>query len=132
MVSSLPIVAARIKNVAFFSGSCVDVINEIVDIDRRDAVIYCDAPFVHESRVSKNVYSHEMPTEPLISSATLSHRELLEYALSTKCTWYLSGYHNYLYDELVGDKVLCEWDMKTSASQAKEKSSRREVLWRIN
>ena len=66
---------------------------EIIDMrDSENAVFYVDPPYVHNSRVSKNLYIQEMTDD--------EHRELARVLRKAKGAVVLSGYHNPLYDEL--------------------------------
>ena len=61
----------------------------------RDALVYCDPPYLQETRRSKQaIYRHEFNTEE-------QHRELLKVLIKLKCNVMLSGYRSSLYDAML-------------------------------
>ncbi len=110
-----------------FSG--VEVHNDnattvIKAFDAPDALIYCDPPYLHETRTHRKAYGpFEMTTE--------QHQELLEMLLACKGKVFLSGYRSVLYDgvlELAG-WTRHEFDMPNHSGQGKSKQRRIECLW---
>lgn len=134
-IDDLPAVSRKIQNVTFDCGDAIDCINRH-KLDRDDIIFYHDPPFVHESRTCKTGYGdYELPTYDHTGKSgngRLTHEKFLHTILQTRGTHYISGYHNALYDNLIGDKVLAEWNVKNSASQLKKKTDRVEVLWKIS
>lgn len=129
-IDNIPIVSKAVKNVTFMDGDAIELIKEF-GLDRRDDVIYyMDPPFVHESRVSRKAYDFEMATKST-GTNQLTHEDLIHYVLQNRGTYYLSGYKNSLYDELIGSKILAEWQVKNFASQQKIKPVKTECLWLI-
>lgn len=81
-----------------------------------DLLIYCDPPYLHETRVKKRIYRHEM-TEA-------DHRRLLAALLACRCGVTLSGYASPLYDE-----TLRGWQRHTRMVITRGGVLREEVLW---
>ena len=85
-VDGLPEVHARLKRVVIFNREALDVIRQQ---DGEDTLTYCDPPYLHETRVSTDTYTHEMSYQ--------DHRDLLEVLKKVKGKFLLSGYDNDLY-----------------------------------
>lgn len=127
MIDNLPAVSRKIQGVTFIHGCAGKDFPSVSG----EVCVYADPPFVKESRVSKKAYGlYELDTYS--SAKRFSHEDLLELAMESTYTWYISGYHNELYDRIIGDKVLSETKMSNSASQQKVKPLRNEILWCLN
>ena len=61
----------------------------------RDALIYCDPPYLHETRSSRRRYRCELSDE--------QHRELLGILRGLSCSIVISGYDHPIYRELLAD-----------------------------
>jgi len=115
----LAIAARRLQGVKIFLRSVFDVIPEY---DSPETWFYLDPPYYQSTRVSPNVYTHELPQ--------MMHLRLLRMIRDLKGYVILSGYSHHMYDkELPGwDRV--EIDIAAFSSPLKgEKSRRTEVLW---
>lgn len=88
----LPYVVERFKAVIIEHKNAVEVIEKY---DTKDAVIYCDPPYVAETRVSKREYQYEM-TE-------FQHRILLRTILDCDARVAITGYRCPLYDSMLQD-----------------------------
>lgn len=89
--------------------------------DHEKAVFYCDPPYLHETRVSKNAYEFEM-TET-------DHLALLDCLKQIKGKFLLSGYPSDLYaNELAGFKCFVR-EIDNKASSSKTKAKKTECLW---
>lgn len=112
---ALPQVAGRLTDVQIESSPALEVI-ETYDSDV--ATIYCDPPYVHESRGSDDDYSLEMSEE--------DHRKLAN--VLDGCEGYVavSGYDSDLYESLYSD-----WHRYTEHEKraSEGKGKRQEVLW---
>lgn len=110
--------AARIRSVVILNEEATKIIEEF---DDPRTLFYLDPPYVHDTRMSKTVYMHEMSDE--------DHRNLLRVILQCKGKVMLSGYENTLYDErLVGwrREVI---KIPNHAAGGKKKRVMEEVLW---
>jgi len=87
-VEGLSDVHNRLKRVVILNHDALDVIREQ---DGEKTLCYADPPYLHETRVSKDAYSHEMTAE--------QHRELLSVLTTLKGKFILSGYRSKLYDD---------------------------------
>jgi DNA adenine methylase len=118
--SQLPAIAARVNRVEFH---CVDAVSLIRANDANDALIYCDPPYLHETRTAKKAYAFEMGTD--------AHRSLLHTLTEAKGTILLSGYRSPLYDyaaDLAGWHRI-DFDMPNHSGQGKSKQRRTECVW---
>lgn len=86
-----------------------------------DTLIYCDPPYLPETRTAKNVYAHEMTFD--------DHYDLLELLTATKAKVFLSGYRNGLYDTKLAGWTRHDWDMPNHSGQGKTKQRRIESIW---
>lgn len=90
--AELPAIAERVKGVEF---GVSDGWRLIKAVDDRDALFYCDPPYLHETRTHKTSYQHEMSND--------QHRTLLETLLACRGRVVLSGYRSALYDKMLAD-----------------------------
>jgi DNA adenine methylase len=126
MIDSIPIVSKRLRYAWFGLGDFVLGFDQAVNekIRSAKAVRYLDPPFVHSTRVSTKVYDYEMSDS--------QHEKMLNTVLSWPGISYISGYHNEIYDDILGaQRIVGEWQIKNSASQRKHKPTMTEVLWRV-
>ena len=72
-----------------------DVIDVLDFYGREGTLVYCDPPYLPETRTQSNVYSHEMSIE--------DHTTFLEKCLSSRAMIVISGYSNGLYSEMLSD-----------------------------
>lgn len=114
------------------------IIDIISAYDAYDTVFYIDLPYPKESRTAKNIYNYEMLTYRSdieivkglgVIPQTVTHEDVLELVLKSKGKFYISSYHNELYDNLLGNFHAVEFDMPNHSSQADFKQRRTEVLW---
>jgi DNA adenine methylase len=119
-LESLQEVANRMRHVAVGNRAALGLIRH--EWDWR-TVLYLDPPYLHETRVTKDAYRHEMTAD--------DHAELLGALDETSATFFLSGYRSGLYDEagLIHGWHRAEFDMPNHSSQTKTKQRRTEVLW---
>lgn len=91
-----------------------DAIDWISDADLRpDDLIYCDPPYLPETRTSKARYRHEL-TE-------LDHRRLLDVLLTCPAQVMLSGYPSQLYDTVLHDWRAIEFQAMTRGGPRAER-----------
>lgn len=116
--AGLPSVAARIRHVEFSQGHATSL---IARHDAHDAVIYCDPPYLHETRTVKRSYGHEMTRR--------DHDEMLGMLLGCRGTVMLSGYRSDLYDSRLAGWARHEFDLPNHSGQGAAKQRRIECLW---
>jgi DNA adenine methylase len=81
-----------------------------------DCLVYCDPPYVLETRNKRRMYKHEMTDQ--------DHIDLLNALDRHAGPVVLSGYAHPLYDER-----LAHWQRITASALAEKGQSRTEVLW---
>jgi DNA adenine methylase len=116
--NDLPMIQDRIKEVRFVAD---DALATIEENDREGAVIYCDPPYLHETRTHVKAYAHEMTRE--------DHVKLLETLKGCKGRVFLSGYANSLYDLMLAGWTRHEFSMPNHSGQGKTKQRRVECVW---
>ena len=109
----------RLKGVTIDNRDAVKVIKRY---DDKQAFLYCDPPYVQSTRFER-LYKCEYTNE--------QHIELLETLKNYKGLVALSGYHNEIYDELLGDWRYIEIKEHVSMSHKNNKQNKKaiEVLW---
>lgn len=117
-VDGLSDVAARLKRVVILDNEAVRVIRTQ---DGPNTLFYLDPPYLHETRVTKADYDHEMSTE--------QHAELLEAIDSCVGKVLLSGYPNDLYDGRLRNWNTVDIAIDNKASSAKVKPRMVERIW---
>jgi DNA adenine methylase len=117
--AEIPAIAARVALVDF---ACVDGINEIARHDGPDTLTYCDPPYLHETRTTRDAYDHEMSAG--------QHAQLLDVLESCKGKVAISGYRSPLYDVALDRRWRrVDFDMPNHSGQGKAKQRRVECLW---
>lgn len=113
--------AERMQHVAIAKRDAFQIIKQF---DRTDAVIYCDPPYVVDSRSGGEAYRHEQDDS--------HHRELAKLLADSKATVLVSGYRSPLYEDIFGNWEAHEFEThKTSAStKDKKKPKAVEVVWK--
>lgn len=115
----LPRIAGRVKGVGF---NCCDAVQLIESNDAPDALVYCDPPYLHETRTAKKAYAHEM--------TRADHERLLACLLGCRGRVFLSGYRSELYDSALAGWTRHEFDMPNHSGQGGTKQRRIECLWK--
>lgn len=106
--------AQRLKNVTICNRDFADILPRY---DKPGAFIYCDPPYLAETRSGSGAYTHELSTE--------RHQELCRLLAALKhAKWAISGYDNDLYNTLLPFKEKHTCSAKTTFGAA-----RTEVLW---
>jgi DNA adenine methylase len=81
-----------------------------------ELLIYCDPPYLPETRVKRKVYRHEM--------SRADHERLLKALTRCRCSVAISGYASKLYDEaLAGWRRYSRWCITRGGTL------REEILW---
>lgn len=114
----LPAISDRMRGVHIFNRAAVDVLSAF---DAENVLAYADPPYLHESRTSKDLYTHEMNTD--------DHIRLAEELRRFRGKALISGYHSVLYDRLYAGWRCAEKTIANHASQQKVKQKRTEVVW---
>jgi DNA adenine methylase len=108
-------IAERLMRVQIENRPAIDAIEVY---DGPDTLLYCDPPYVHESRGDSKVYGFEMSEQ--------QHRELADALKTCDGKVAISGYHCDLMDELYGHYERHDAPVKTCHST---KTPRQECLW---
>ena len=118
-IDGLGAVSQRLQGV-WVSQVPAEVLIHVHD-DDPDALFYLDPPYPHGTRVTKDMYQHEMSTD--------HHVRLLELIKHSRARMAISGYRCDLYDDMLGDWTRHEWDIANHMSQKKNKQRKVECLW---
>ncbi len=116
----LPAIIERLRRVQFICRPALEVIRTW---DSPETLIYCDPPYVHETRHegSRDVYGVEMSED--------DHRELAAALNACKARVVLSGYPSPLYDELYANWRTVTFDIANHAAGGRRKARKQEKLW---
>ncbi len=122
-LESLPLIHKRIKNLIIENQDCLVVAKKW---DSKDSLFYWDNPYLKDTRVTFNDYSHEMTNE--------QHQETLDFVTSCKGKVIMSGYYHEMYVDALESNGFTRIDVPTfsrgSRSNGKEYDSKRtECLW---
>ncbi len=119
-IDLLPEIIDRLKRVQILSQPAIKAIRRF---DNPDALIYCDPPYVHETRApnSRDIYGKEMTEE--------EHLELGIVLNKCKSKIIISGYPSKLYNKMFKSWKRIEFDMANHAAGGKSKARKKEVLW---
>jgi DNA adenine methylase len=120
-VDSLPFVADRLRSIIIERLHFSDLIRLY---DRDGMLLYCDPPYLPETRVSNGTYRREMSVD--------EHVQLLETINSCKSQVVLSGYDSKLYHDYLKDWRIVKKTMPSAIqnrAQLNGRSDRTEVIW---
>lgn len=122
-LDSLPVIHKRIKNIIIENQDCLVVAKKW---DSKDSLYYWDNPYLKDTRVTFNDYTHEMTNE--------QHQETLDFVTSCKGKVIMSGYFHEMYVDALESNGFSRMDIPTfsrgSRSNGKEYESKRtECLW---
>lgn len=109
---TLQYAADRLKNAQIES---MDAIRLIEDMKGSNTFIYCDPPYLQDTR-KKYLYNYEMDDS--------DHKRLLDTILKSDCKIMISGYENELYNEL-----LTGWNKAHKNATAECSVKRVETIW---
>ena len=122
-IKQLPQIAKRLKNVQISHCDITKLLDSDLEYESDIRVFYyIDTPYLHETRVSKDVYDHEMSFE--------QHSELLELIKQSKDKILISGYHSELYNKELKSWNSDEYGIVNHSGQGKKKQKRVEVVWK--
>ncbi len=116
----LPAVIDRLRRVQIVNRPAPEAIRTW---DGPDTLIYCDPPYVHETRHegSREVYGVEM--------SEADHRELAATLHACRGKVVLSGYPSPLYDALYAGWRVVTFDIANHAAGGRTKARKQETLW---
>lgn len=120
-VDGLPEIHQRLRRVEVWNRSAVEAIRKL---DGPDFFVYCDPPYLHETRSSTGEYGQfEMNRE--------NHTELLLTLAGMRGKFLLSGYLSKLYSD---SATMFGWncykfDLPNNASSSSTKERKTECLW---
>lgn len=120
-VDELPYIIEKLKSIQIEHCSFEKLI-PLYDIP--EALLYCDPPYLSETRASLGNYMNEMSEE--------KHREFLEMVTRCKAQVIVSGYDSDLYHSYLGKWRIARKTALSAiqnSSSIKNRASRTEVLW---
>jgi DNA adenine methylase len=119
-IDQLPEIVERLRKVQILSQPAIDAIRRF---DDPEALIYCDPPYLHQTRApnSRNVYGVEMTEE--------AHYELGEVLNACRAKIVISGYPSVLYENMFKTWRRVEFDIANHAAGGRTKARKRETLW---
>jgi DNA adenine methylase len=121
IVRDLPRIRERLAHVDIRCEDAVETIERVSQRHGSDALVYCDPPYLHQTRSALETYAYEM--------SDANHARLLDVLCASPCAVALSGYANPLYNARLAGWNRVEFDMPNHAGQGKTKQRRVEVLW---
>jgi DNA adenine methylase len=116
----LPEIMQRLRSVQILKRPAIDVIRKW---DSPDTLVYCDPPYVHETRdkQSRDLYGVELTED--------DHRKLAATLKACKSKVILSGYPSPLYQELYNGWRTMSKEIANHASSEGTKNVMKEMLW---
>ena len=116
----LPLIIDRLRTVQILSRPAIDVIKKW---DSPKTLIYCDPPYVHNTRhaACRDIYGVELSED--------NHRELAQTLRACKSKVILSGYGSPLYRELYKGWKTAQIEIPNHAASGASKTIMTEVLW---
>ncbi len=119
-ISQLPELIDRLRRIQILFQPAEEA---ICRFDHPDALIYCDPPYLHETRDpnSRDVYGKEM--------TSVEHRQLGELLNKCRSKVVLSGYASELYDEIFKSWRRVEFDIANHSAGGHKKTRKCEVIW---
>jgi DNA adenine methylase len=119
-IDQLPEIINRLRRVEILSQPAIKAIQRF---DNPDTLIYCDPPYLHETRDpnSRDVYGVEMTEQ--------EHCELGEVLKQCTSKVIISGYPSELYEDMFRSWRRIEFDIANHAAGGRKKSRKSETLW---
>lgn len=81
-----------------------------------DELVYCDPPYMHQTRTKHNLYKHEMSDD--------DHINLLTILINLPCKVMISGYYTQIYND-----ILANWNVINFQAQTRSGKTATEYLW---
>ena len=119
-IEQLPAIIERLKRVQILSQPAIDAIKRF---DNVETLIYCDPPYLHETREpnSRDIYGIEMTQD--------EHVELGQVLNKCQSKVVISGYPSDLYNEMFSSWRRIEFDIANHSAGGQKKNRKRETLW---
>lgn len=119
-IDQLPKIIERFRRVQLLSQPAFKAIRKF---DHYEALIYCDPPYLHETRASnsRDIYGNEMTLE--------DHCALGETLNNCRSKVIISGYPSKLYEKLFKSWRKIEFDMPNHSSHSRKKARKKETIW---
>jgi DNA adenine methylase len=119
-IEGLHDVVERLRRVQILN---MPAINAIEKFDDAEALIYCDPPYLHETRgqSATSIYQHEMSEH--------EHFALSEVLRACRATIIVSGYDSELYQQLYSGWRVEKKEIANHASGGASKTRETECLW---
>ena len=116
----LPLITQRLRSVQIMKSPAIEVIEKW---DSENTLIYCDPPYVHETRASnsRDLYGVELTAD--------DHRLLAKTLNRCKSKVILSGYPSPLYNELYGSWRQEKMEIANHSASGASKAIKEETLW---
>ena len=120
IIKLLPEIAARLKYIQIENDDFESIIKRY---DNKDCFIYCDPPYLHETRKSKKLYEYEMRKD--------DHVRFLKCCNEAISKIMISGYDSYLYNEYLKSWIKKQFKVKIimNNSRISKNTYRTEMLW---
>lgn len=120
-IKRLPEIANRFKHTQIENDDFENIIKRYDDDS--DCFIYCDPPYLHETRKDTKLYKHEMSKE--------DHLRLLKICVVSNSKIMLSGYNSDMYNDLLSNWKKKEFHVTTSMANTniQDREERTEVIW---
>lgn len=112
VIEAIPQWAKRLKETFIFNKLPLKIIKSF---NEENVLLYCNPPYLHETKVLKTVYSSDMSTD--------DHIELSHALNSFNGKAIISGYSSPLYNRLYKN-----WNIEKKVMTSKEKKT--EVIWK--
>lgn len=103
-----------LEDTRFILGDCHQFLKEYQFTGKE--LVYCDPPYLLETRKGGRLYRHEYTLE--------QHIELLEIVKNLPCMVLISGYYSKLYSD-----ILAGWNVKTFLAQTRGGTPATEYVW---
>ncbi len=119
-IDQLMEITNRLKRVQIL---CKPALNVIKKFDDKECLIYCDPPYLHETRArnSRDIYKMEMNEE--------DHKDLCAVLSKCKSKVILSGYTSELYKQIYKKWRKKTFDIANHSAGGKKKERKEETLW---
>lgn len=118
MFEYLPLIAEKLKNINIFQKDANQIIRAFND---KNTLLYCDPPYLQDTRTAENAYEYEMTTD--------DHIALAESIKQFRGKVIISGYSSALYNRIYADWRIIKKKIANNASQQKKKPQKTEILW---
>lgn len=118
ILEELPDISERTQDVRIFNKKAIEIIKAF---DDEKALIYCDPPYLAETRTSPVAYCHEMTAS--------EHVELTDVLLGCRSKVMISGYSSPMYKRAFAEWRCIKKKVANHSGQTATKTPRTECLW---